>query len=205
MFGYLEITANASYPKPIFFNYSKCKHSEQFSISILEFIQKFPLIKKDLLFTESSSKYLAHDDANNLVYNIWAVRCGRIFLFLKFDRFQFFLLQYLRINVFKADFAVIPSYGNVSYIAGNETHMGNVTFQYLQKIPSYEIASSYKTLKGNAIMDHKIKPCDSTAIKRMAGLIDKSLFKSFDEENLFFPARMPCPLEVNISLRFIYI
>lgn len=102
-----------------------------------------------------------------------------------------FLLQFLRFYLLKTDFSFNPNYVNVSYIAGNETQYGNVTFRFFKTSPSYKIAANYISANGKEIMSHTVNPCDDKWRDSKLWLTTNV----FDNENLLILSRMPCPLE----------
>lgn len=57
---------------------------------------------------------------------------------------------------------------------------------------------NYMSESGKVIMSNTMKPCDKKAMKRIKFLIERTfdtMSKAFEEQNLYTPTRLPCPIE----------
>lgn len=109
--------------------------------------------------------------------------------------FKTFDSQYIEVNFLKSDFNMNPKYGNVTNIVQNETHLGEITLFYFQKIKSFTKKILIVSESRKVIMNTTSTPCNRRNSRNMNALLDKVMgsFKSGNGGLTAPPEPVRCP------------
>lgn len=85
-------------------------------------------------------------------------------------------------------------YGNFTKKPDNETHIGSVSFQFTQKVPSFSEAVVLMTGQ-KSILNKTIPRCDDKAMKRFKTFLVRSVGIIGKPNNDDPPPEISCPLQ----------
>lgn len=90
-----------------------------------------------------------------------------------------------------------PEYGKVEKLLDNKTHLGGITLQFYQKIPSFVIKIKIESQTKDLVFSRTINLCDRQSISRMIKFAEKALMiMPMPKDAPKISQMMKCPVEV---------